>query len=151
ERGGSSRRHLSRARRFSDRGAARRAHARATVGARGGAASRNRRVIRAERSSTCCRRSRPASVVSARCAAVSRRGAREASMRARFLVAFAAALGVGITASPRSEAGHHLWKWSQIFSNASGSTQFAELFVGEDGEAGVGPFTVTTNTGHVFN
>lgn len=72
-------------------------------------------------------------------------------MRARFLVAFAAVVGVGMTSSLPSEAGHHLWRWTQIFSNASGSTQFAELFVGEDGEAGVGPFSVTTDTGHVFN
>lgn len=72
-------------------------------------------------------------------------------MRARFLVAALAVLGAGITSSPSSNAGHHLWKWSQIFSNASGDTQFAELAVSDDNEQGVGPFTVTTNTGHVFN
>lgn len=72
-------------------------------------------------------------------------------MRARFLVAFAAVVGVGITSSHPSDAGHHLWRWSQVFSNASGSTQFAELAVNEANEGGVGPFTVTTDTGHVFN
>jgi serralysin len=49
-----------------------------------------------------------------------------------------------------SQAGHHLWRFTQLFSNASGTVQFAQLFVTEDNESGVGPFTIAAS-GHTFN
>jgi serralysin len=70
-------------------------------------------------------------------------------MRARStVVALLFALIVSMPSPAR--AGHHLWRLTQAFSNASGSVQFLQLFVNEDGEAGVGPFTVTAS-GHTFN
>jgi hypothetical protein len=71
-------------------------------------------------------------------------------MRIRHVAAFAALVGVIVAAPKPSYAGHHLWKLTQLFSNASGSVQFAELFTAADGEPGVGPFTLTAS-GHTFN
>jgi hypothetical protein len=70
-------------------------------------------------------------------------------MRGRFMALVA--LVAGLLLPSTSHAGHHLWKFSQLFSNASGSVQFVQLFTADAGEPGVGPFTVTTNGGHVFN
>jgi serralysin len=69
-------------------------------------------------------------------------------MRARplSLVAFAGLLLLPST----SHAGHHLWKFSQLFSNAAGSVQFMQLFTTDSGEPGVGPFTITTGS-NTFN
>ena len=73
-------------------------------------------------------------------------------MRTRTRVAVVAALIGGLVASASpARAGHHLWKFTQIFSNAAGSVQFAQLFTTDAGENGVGPFTITTDTGHTFN
>jgi serralysin len=71
-------------------------------------------------------------------------------MRARHVIAFAALFGIIAAAPSPAYAGHHLWKLKQLFSNASGSVQFAQLFVTENGESGVGPFTLTAS-GHTFN
>ena len=65
-------------------------------------------------------------------------------MRAR-LVALAALVASILAWPSPSQAGHHLWKLDHVFSNASGSVQFVQLFVNEAGEAGVGPFTITSN------
>jgi hypothetical protein len=73
-------------------------------------------------------------------------------MRARLVavaVAALAALALLIAPSP-AQAGHHLWRLTQLFSNASGTIQFAQLFVNEDNEQGVGPFTLTAS-GHTLN
>lgn len=40
-------------------------------------------------------------------------------------------------------AGHHSWDFTEIYSNASGSVQFVELFCPVNGEAGLGPFGIT--------
>lgn len=69
-------------------------------------------------------------------------------MRIRF--ASLALLLAIILAPASSYAGHHLWRFTEIFSNASGDTQFVELFVPEAGENGVGPFTVTAGS-NVFS
>jgi hypothetical protein len=50
----------------------------------------------------------------------------------------------------RSYAAHHLWRFSEAFSNASGSTQFVELFCNADGETNLGPFTVMSG-GNTFS
>ena len=67
----------------------------------------------------------------------------------RFAIALALVLGVATPA----HAGHHLWRFSQLFSNASGTVQFIQLTVGEDGEQNVGGFTITssTNSFHFVN
>ncbi|HTO89622.1 MAG TPA: hypothetical protein VMJ70_00700 [Candidatus Sulfotelmatobacter sp.] len=64
------------------------------------------------------------------------------------IVALAALAGI-VMASP-ALAAHHLWKASEIFSNASGTVQYVELFCPAAGEAALGPFTVTAS-GHTFN
>jgi len=56
----------------------------------------------------------------------------------------------GLFAATSAHAGHHLWVFSEMFSNASGSVQFMELFCPDNNESGLGPFTVTSTT-HTFN
>jgi hypothetical protein len=57
---------------------------------------------------------------------------------------------VGLVLASSAQAGHHLWNFTEIFSNADGSVQFMELFTAANDEQGVGPFTVVSNT-HTFN
>ena len=71
-------------------------------------------------------------------------------MRARYIVALAALFGLVAVCPTPAYAGHHLWKLTELYSNASGSIQFVQLFVPEAGEAGVGPFGLTAS-GHTFN
>ena len=71
-------------------------------------------------------------------------------MRARRLTHVALVVGLLLGVSSTSQAGHHLWRLTQLFSNAGGTVQFAQLFVNEDNESGVGPFTLTAS-GHTFN
>jgi len=71
-------------------------------------------------------------------------------MRARLILVAALVAGTLAVASSSSQAGHHLWRLSRLFSNADGSVQYAQLFVTEANEAGVGPFTLTAS-GHTFN
>jgi hypothetical protein len=72
----------------------------------------------------------------------------EGLMRAR-LVSLLALIGLVLLPST-SHAGHHLWRFSQLFSNANGSVQFMQLFTSDSGEPGVGAFTITTG-GNTFN
>jgi hypothetical protein len=53
------------------------------------------------------------------------------------------------TVSP-SQAAHHLWRFAQVFSNASGSTQFIQLQCSDAGENSIGTFGITSN-GHPFS
>jgi len=59
-----------------------------------------------------------------------------------------AAILVGLTLGLPSpaHAGHHLWRFSQLFSNASGSVQYVQLTVTEDNENLVNGFTITSGT-----
>lgn len=68
-------------------------------------------------------------------------------MRTR-LVAFATAVGLLIAST--SQAAHHLWVFSEIFSNADGSAQYMKMFTSASGEQSVGAFSITSNT-HTFN
>jgi hypothetical protein len=68
-------------------------------------------------------------------------------MRTR-LVALATVVGMLVASS--SQAGHHLWKFTELFSNATGTVQYAELFCPANGEAGLGTFTVVSGT-NTFN
>jgi len=70
-------------------------------------------------------------------------------MRA-ILVRFAVVVALVLGAASPAHAAHHLWRFSQLFSNASGSVQFIQLTVGEDGEQSVGSFGVTSGT-NTFN
>lgn len=45
--------------------------------------------------------------------------------------------------SAPARAGHHSWDFTEIFSNASGSVQFIEMFCPANGEGGLGPWTIT--------
>jgi hypothetical protein len=67
----------------------------------------------------------------------------------KFAIASALVLGVAAPA----HAAHHLWRFSQLFSNAGGTTQFIQMTVNADGEQNVGAFGITTtaNGGHTFN
>ena len=58
---------------------------------------------------------------------------KEVAMRTRSVI-FAAVIALGLVVPSRSFAGHHLWRLTQIFSNASGSVQFMELFVADNNE-----------------
>jgi hypothetical protein len=71
-------------------------------------------------------------------------------MRTRLIVLAAAFGGLLVAAASPARAGHHLWRLTELFSNATGSVQYAQLFVTENNEAGVGPFTLTAS-GHTFN
>jgi hypothetical protein len=66
-------------------------------------------------------------------------------MRAR--LAILVVLVAAIVAAPApARAAHHLWRFSQLFSNASGSVQFIQLEVTEDGEQSVAGFTITAGS-----
>ena len=56
------------------------------------------------------------------------------------------ALLAGIFTATAAQAGHHSRSVTEIYSNSSGSTQFVELFCPVNGEAGLGPFTLTSTT-----
>jgi hypothetical protein len=62
-------------------------------------------------------------------------------MRTRF-----AALGIvaGLLFTPSAHAAHHLWDFTEIFSNADGSVQFVEIFTAEDNEQNLNGFTITS-------
>jgi hypothetical protein len=47
-------------------------------------------------------------------------------------------------------AGHHLWDFTELYSNADGSVQYVELFTAENDEQNLGAFTITSD-GHTFN
>jgi hypothetical protein len=78
---------------------------------------------------------------------------KEESMRARLsLLAAVVGAGVGLGvlsfASP-AMASHHLWRFNQLYSNASGSVQFVELTIPpptEDGEQATGGVTVVSGS-----
>ena len=57
---------------------------------------------------------------------------------------------LGMTFASTAHAGHHLWAITEAYSNASGSTQFVELFCPDANEQGLGPFTLTSTT-HTLN
>ena len=64
-------------------------------------------------------------------------------MRVRFLV-LAAMLGLIVALPSTAHAGHHLWKFSQLYSNAGGNVQYMMLEVNEDNEQNVQAFTITS-------
>ena len=68
-------------------------------------------------------------------------------MRARILVL--AAL-IGLVIAVPAQAGHHLWDFTEIFSNASGSVQYMELFTADNNEQNWGAFNITCGA-NTFN
>jgi len=71
-------------------------------------------------------------------------------MRSRFLVFFALAGLTPLVATTTVQAGHHLWDVTEIFSDASGTVQFIELFTADNNEQGVGAFSITSGA-NTFN
>ncbi|HMF39280.1 MAG TPA: hypothetical protein VKQ32_01235 [Polyangia bacterium] len=67
-------------------------------------------------------------------------------MRARLAIIAATFSGLVIATPSPAQAAHHLWRFSQLFSNASGSVQYIQLAVGEDNENAVSGFTITSGT-----
>jgi hypothetical protein len=73
-------------------------------------------------------------------------------VRVGFVFAFVvlAFVVLSVAGPSRSFAAHHLWSFSEAFSNASGSTQFVELFCTDAGESALGsgpggqPWTITS-------
>jgi hypothetical protein len=49
-----------------------------------------------------------------------------------------------------ARAGHHSWFFTEIFSNASGTVQFIEMSCPNNGEAGLGPFSMVAGA-NTFN
>lgn len=64
-------------------------------------------------------------------------------MRPRFLASITLA---GVLTASAAFAGHHSWDFTEAFSNLDGSVQFVELFCPVNGEAGLGPFSLTSTT-----
>jgi hypothetical protein len=62
-------------------------------------------------------------------------------MRAR--LAILVAIVVIVAAPSPARASHHLWRFSQLYSNASGTEQFIQMVVGEDGEDQIGSVPIT--------
>lgn len=60
------------------------------------------------------------------------------------------ALLAGLCFASRAYAAHHLWAITEIYSNASGSTQFVEMFCPDANEQGLGPFSLASTT-HSIN
>jgi len=50
---------------------------------------------------------------------------------------------LGLAAASPAAAGHHLWDFTEIYSNASGTVQYIEMIGGANNEQGLGPFTIT--------
>jgi hypothetical protein len=71
----------------------------------------------------------------------------------RIVPALAALFGIFLAAPSPAHAGHHLWRFSQLYSNYGGSVQYIQLVVTEDGEQNVGTFTITSgaNVFHFVN
>jgi hypothetical protein len=57
---------------------------------------------------------------------------------------------VGLTFAPSAQAGHHLWKMTEAFSNSTGSVQFVELFCAGPAENLLGAFSIGSTT-HTLN
>ena len=65
--------------------------------------------------------------------------------RVRSTILATVVASIAMTVSP-SQAAHHLWTFSQVFSNASGSTQFIQLGCPASGENNIGAFSITSNS-----
>jgi hypothetical protein len=58
------------------------------------------------------------------------------------LGAFATVLGLLLATT--AQAGHHLWDFTECYSNATGSTQFVEMLCTADGEPGLGAWSIVS-------
>jgi len=68
-------------------------------------------------------------------------------MRVRSLVL---AVVTGLLAASPAMAAHHLWRFTEAYSNASGTVQFVELFCTASSENALGSWTVTQGA-NTFN
>ena len=64
----------------------------------------------------------------------------------RILIGTIALIVAGSLGATSAQAGHHSWDITELYSNSSGSVQYVELFCPVNGEAGLGPFTLTSTT-----
>ncbi len=60
------------------------------------------------------------------------------------------ALALGLLLATQAHAGHHLWRFTEAFSNSSGTVQYVELHTADANEQAIGGFGITSNTG-TFN
>ena len=60
------------------------------------------------------------------------------------------ALVLGLLLATQAHAGHHLWRFTEAFTNSSGSVQYIELHTADANEQAIGGFGITSNTG-TFN
>ena len=60
------------------------------------------------------------------------------------------ALVAGLLVAPQAHAGHHLWVFTEAFSNASGSVQYVEMFTAAASENLIGGFDITSGV-NTFN
>ncbi|MFN8586844.1 MAG: hypothetical protein U0704_03505 [Candidatus Eisenbacteria bacterium] len=60
------------------------------------------------------------------------------------------AIVLGLLLASQAHAGHHLWRFTEAFSNASGGVQFIEMHTADANEQAIGGFGITSNTG-TFN
>src|SRR5438309_723598 len=76
----------------------------------------------------------------------------ERRMRYCRLLGSVASVGILILAPETADGAFHLWKIDQVYSDASGTVQFVELFTPFDGEnvflSGAMTFASNTNTYH---
>lgn len=56
------------------------------------------------------------------------------------------ALLLGLFVAPAAQAGHHSWDITELYSAQGGNVQYVEIFCPVNGEAGLGPFTLTSTT-----
>jgi hypothetical protein len=73
-------------------------------------------------------------------------------MRFRSAVGALAVVAAGVIVPAPCHATHHLWRLTQVFSNASGTVQFVQLNnnTTDTTETQVAGFTLTTSSGHTF-
>lgn len=72
-------------------------------------------------------------------------------MRALGRLCFVLLTGFVLGVAGPARAGHHLWDFSEVYTNSDGSVQFIEMIGGADGEQALGPWSITSAaTGKTF-
>ncbi len=56
------------------------------------------------------------------------------------------ALLLALFVAPSAQAGHHSWDITELYSAQGGNVQYIEIFCPVNGEAGLGPFGITSTT-----
>jgi len=61
-----------------------------------------------------------------------------------------ASVAIAFSCASAAHAGHHSWDFTEVFSNSDGTVQYIEMFCPNNGETGLGPFTITAGA-NTFN